>query len=122
MTDNDWTIEVPASAPVGTHPAIITRLERMPNTETVYGVKDLIKWVVTITLKDGTDVETDGVTGIDPTPRAKLTRWLAAAGVKLTPGKPLSPESIVGTPVLAVVGEDESGYTQLEELVAAPKA
>lgn len=126
MTDQDITedfvITAPTQAPVGTMPGIITRLTLKRSVETMYGTRDLIQWDVTATGHNGQDYQLDGITGTEPTPRAKLTKWLAAAGVKLEGGQSLSPDEVVGKAVLVVVGENDDGYSELVDIVAAPNS
>ena len=116
-TDADFLASKPAQVPVGTHPAIITGITPV-ELDTKFGAgQRLFRWDLTVTLKDGTDVELDGLTGRELTPRAKLTKWSGAAGLT---GDAIDVRKAVGQAVLVVVAEDDQGYTDLVDIVAAP--
>ena len=121
MTTEDFTISMPESAPLGTFPGVITSVELQAQVATMYGTRDLLRWNVTVTTPKGDDFELDAITGVDPTPKAKLTKWLAAAGVVLKPGKSLGVRELTGKGVLVVVGENDDGFSTIVDIVQAPK-
>ena len=118
--EDDATIEAAAQPPVGTHPAIITAVRPL-RMDTAYGPQQaLLEWSFVLTDKSGIDYNESALSGRTPTPRAKVTKWLAACGVTLKPGEGLSPSKLEGKAVLVVMADDESGYIKLMDMVAPP--
>ncbi len=122
MTDDgQYMAETPVSAPVGTHPAIVTTVEPI-ELDTTYGAgQKLYEWTFVITDQKGRDYTETGLTGRVVSPRAKLTKWLAACLVEVTPGNPVDVRLAKGKAVLVVMADGDDGYVKLSDVVAAPR-
>lgn len=116
MSD-DALFTAPPVVPAGTYPAIVTSVSRVTVT-TAEGDKELVRWVVTIP-----DVgEVDALSSLLFTPKSKARKWANALGVT---GDVVAADDLIGCACLAVVAEDDNGYTKLMDLLAplkSPKA
>ncbi len=118
--EDDANVEAAPQPPVGTHPAVITKVRPL-RMDTAYGPQQaLLEWSFTLTDKNGVDYDETALSGRAPTPRAKVTKWLAACGVMLKPGEGLSPSDLEDKAVLVVMAEDDNGYIKLMDMVAPP--
>ena len=115
--DTIESFDVAEVCPIGTHPAAIMAITPL-TMDTRFGANQkLIEWTFEIAPTKGDKTYTETIlTSRERTPRSKLTKVLAAAGVAL--GETAPPDQVIGKPVLVVVGEDDNGYPAILEVVA----
>lgn len=118
MTD-DILFTAPPTIPAGTYPITITRVGAEV-IETAEGPKNLVRWVGEVEVDDGPPLEVDALSSLNFGQRAKARRWAAALlGVDV---QELRASDLVGRKGLAVLTEDDNGFTKLADIVAAPRA
>lgn len=108
MTDTALFVAPPV-VPQGTYPAIVTKVERV-TVPTAEGDKELVRWTVTIPEYG----EVDALSSLLFTPKSKARKWATALGVTTDT---VAADDLVGCACLAVVAEDDNGYTKLMDLL-----
>jgi hypothetical protein len=114
VTD-DAIFTAPPPIPTGTFPFVLTNIERVV-LDTAEGQKELTRWTGSVDIGDGGDLmQIDALSSLAFGPRSKARRWATVLLGK--DQSTVTKDELVGKHCLAVLTEDDNGFTRLADLI-----